>query len=310
MTTTRPLGTTGIEASIAGLGCNNFGMRIDQDSTNAVVAAALDAGVTFFDTAISYGGGRSETMLGIALGSRRDEVLIATKFGGSESDNGEMPKGSPEYIARAVDISLERLGTDHIDLYQQHMPDPSTPIAETLGALNDLVIAGKVRAIGCSNVSAAQIAEAAAVAAEHGYAAFVTVQNEWSLLARGIEGEVTAAAAAHGLGVLPYFPLASGLLTGKVARGAAPPSDSRLNAPYFASVLTDANFDKVEALADWAAAHRRTITEVALSWLASDPVVTSVIAGATSPAQVTANAAATKPDLTDQERAEIAALVA
>jgi len=310
MTQTRPLGTTGLSASVAGLGCNNFGMRIDQAATDAVIDAALAAGINFFDTAISYGGGQSEVMLGNALGARRADVLVATKFGGSEKDNGDLAKGSPEYLRKAIDISLERLGTDWVDLYQLHMPDPSVPIVETLGALHELVAAGKVSAIGGSNFSAAQIAEASAVAAANGFTSFVTVQNEWSLIARGIEDEVVPAAEAHGLGVLPYFPLASGLLTGKATRGSAPPADSRLNAPYFASVLTDDNFDKVDRLAAWGAAHGRSLTEVALSWLASHPVVTSVIAGATSPAQVTANAAATTTDLTADERAEIAALVA
>jgi aryl-alcohol dehydrogenase-like predicted oxidoreductase len=208
-----------------------------------------------------------------------------------------------------VEESLKALGTDYIDLYQMHYPDPATPIEETLEALTDLVRQGKVRHIGCSNFTGWQIADAHWVAAIRDLASFVSVQNEWSLLVRGIETEVIGACERFGLGVLPYFPLASGVLTGKVRRGQAPPEGSRLNVPYFAAYLTDANHDKVERLEAWCSEHGRTLHEVALSYLASHPVTASVIAGASSPEQVRANAAATRTDLSAEERAEIAATV-
>lgn len=302
---TRRMGTTDLEVSVAGLGCNNFGMRIDAEQTAAVVHAALDAGVTFFDTARMYGGGTSEEFLGAALGSRRDEVVIGTKFGAPSGPDDR--NGSRARVNADVDASLAALGTDRIDLLQMHYRDAGTPIEETLGALTDLVAVGKVRYVGCSNFTGWQIADAAWTATEAGLTPFVSLQNEWSLLARGIEAEVTGACAHFGLGVLPYFPLASGMLTGKVARGAEAPADSRLSLSYFATALTDANFDRVERVTAWATAHGRTLHEVALSYLASDPVTASVIAGATTPEQVRANAAATRTDLTETERGEIRA---
>ncbi len=301
----RRMGASDLEVSVAGLGCNNFGMRIDAEQTAAVVHAALDAGVTFFDTARMYGGGKSEEFLGAALEGVRDQVVIATKFGAPAGPDDR--NGSRERVIADVEASLTALGTDHIDLLQMHYRDAVTPIEETLGALTDLVAVGKVRHVGCSNFTGWQIADAAWTSRTAGLAPFVSLQNEWSLLARDIETEVTGACARFGLGVLPYFPLASGMLTGKVTRGTAAPADSRLSLSYFATALTDANFDRVERVTAWATAHGRTLHEVALSYLASDPVTASVIAGATSPEQVRANAAATRTDLTAEERAEIRA---
>ncbi|MFM8303759.1 MAG: aldo/keto reductase [Actinomycetota bacterium] len=304
---TRTVGRSDLVVSVAGLGCNNFGMRADAAQTAAIVRAALDAGVTFFYTSRMYGGGKSEEFLGAALGKERSRVVIATKFGAPTGPDAR--NGSRETVMAEVEASLTALGTDYIDLYQQHYTDARTPVEETLGALNELVEQGKVRYIGCSNYSGWQIADADWTARTAGLAAFVSLQNEWSLLARGIETEVIGACERFGLGVLPYFPLASGVLTGKVARGAAPPEGSRLNLPYFATYLTDDNLAAVERLGAWAATHGRTLHQVALSYLASSPVTASVIAGASSPEQVTANAAATRTDLTDEERAEITAVV-
>jgi aryl-alcohol dehydrogenase-like predicted oxidoreductase len=303
----RTLGRSGLSVSVAGLGCNNFGMRVDEDKSKEVLFAALDAGINFFDTARLYGGGKSEEFMGRILKGRRHEVIYATKFGAGTKapDLG----GSRSHILRSVETSLTALGTDYIDLFQLHYPDAVTPIDETLSALAALVQQGKVRYVGCSNFTGWMIADAAWTSRTSGYAPFVSVQNEWSLLNRALETEVKGAAEKFGLSILPYFPLASGLLTGKVRRGETPPGDSRLANAWFASVLTDANFDKIEALEGWAKEHDRSLTEVALSWLASQPVVGSVIAGATSAEQVTANASMTKTDLTAAEVAEIGALV-
>jgi len=302
----KTLGRSGLSVSVAGLGCNNFGMRLDEEASREVISAALDAGITLFDTARIYGGGRSEEFLGRALRGHLDEVVLATKFGRSAPGD---PGGSRRHLVRSVETSLRLLEADHIDLLQLHYPDPATPIEETLAALTDLVRAGKVLYIGCSNFEGWRLADADWTARTRGFEPFVSVQNEWSLLSRGIEEEVTVAAGRFGLSVLPYFPLASGLLTGKVTRGSAPPAESRLAVSYFASVLTDANFDKLERLTGWAVEHGRSLTELALSWLASQPLVASVIAGATTPEQVKTNVAATRTDLTPAEVAEVAALV-
>ena len=304
----RNVGNSDLVVSVAGLGCNNFGMRLDEERTAGVVNAAIDAGINFFDTARMYGGGKSEEFLGAAVKSRRGEVIIATKFGAPTGPDHR--NGARDNVMKEVEESLTALGSDYIDLYQMHYADPGTPIEVTLEALNELVTQGKVRYVGCSNFTGWQIADADWVAQTKGLAHFVSLQNEWSLLARGIETEVVGACERFGLGVLPYFPLASGVLTGKVKRGEAPPEGSRLNAPYFATYLNDTNHTKVEKLEAWAAEHGRPITEVALSYLASNPVTASVIAGATSPEQVATNAAATKTDLTAEERAELATLVA
>jgi len=281
--------------SVAGLGCNNFGRRVDLAGTRAVVDAAMDAGITMLDTADTYGdGGASEELLGEVLAGRREQVVLATKFGHQGYDMGYGPaagaKGGRAYIRRAVEASLRRLRTDYIDLYQLHTPDPVTPVAETLAALTELVIEGKVRYLGNSNFTGWQIADAAHVARAAGTAPFVSAQNHWSLLEREVEAEVLPAARHFGLGVLPYFPLANGLLTGKVRRGQAPPAGSRLaSRPGY---VTDDKLDRVEALIAWAAERGRTVLEVAVGALAARDGCACVIAGATTPEQVKANAAA------------------
>jgi aryl-alcohol dehydrogenase-like predicted oxidoreductase len=303
----RPMGNSGFVVSVAGLGCNNFGRRLDLDATRGVVNAAIDAGITLLDTAESYGGGRSEEMLGEVLTGRRDQVVLATKFGSQGVDMGygaaAGAKGGRSYIMRAVEQSLRRLRTDHIDLYQIHTPDPATPIEETLTALGDLVAQGKVRYLGHSNFPGWQIAEAAGVARELGATGFVSAQNHWSLLERAAEAEVVPAARHFGLGVLPYFPLANGLLTGKVRRGVPPPAGSRLaGRPDY---ITDQKLDAVEALIGWAQQHGVTVLEVAIGGLAAQPGCASVIAGATSPEQVKANAEAASWTPTADELADL-----
>lgn len=284
---TRRIGS--LEVSVAGLGCNNFGWRIDADASAAAVNAALDAGINFFDTADIYGAGASEEFLGRALESRRDEVLIATKFG---MKMDEQRRGaSPEYVRRAVEDSLLRLETDRIDLYQLHQPDPEVPIAETLGALDDLVRAGKVREIGCSNFSGDQL-RAAEAAVRAGGGRFVSVQNQYSLVHREPEADVIPECVRAGIAFLPYFPLANGLLTGKYRRGQPLPEGSRARDGFGPKVFTDANLALVESLADFAVAHGHTMLELAVSWLAAQPAVASVIAGAKTPEQVRANASA------------------
>jgi aryl-alcohol dehydrogenase-like predicted oxidoreductase len=307
----RSLGNSGLVVSVAGLGGNNFGRRLDVSATRAVVDAALEAGITLLDTADSYGGaGRSEQILGEVLHGRRNQVVLATKFGHRNADMGYGPaagaKGGRGYITR-VEHSLRRLRTDYIDLYQLHTPDPATPIEETLEALGGLVAQGKVRYLGHSNFSGWQLAEAAGVARAHGTTGFVSAQNHWSLLERGAEAEVVPAARHFGLGVLPYFPLANGLLTGKVRRGVPPPEGSRLaGRPDY---ITDAKLDRVEALAGWAGQHGVTILDVAIGGLAAQPGCSSVIAGATSPEQVKANAAAADWIPTADELAELDRIV-
>ena len=308
----RSLGNSGLVVSVAGLGCNNFGRRLDVPATRAVVDAALEAGITLLDTADSYGGaGRSEEILGEVLHGRRNQVVLATKFGHRNADMGYGPaagaKGGRGYITRAVEHSLRRLRTDYIDLYQLHTPDPATPIEETLDALGALVAQGKVRYLGHSNFSGWQLADAAGVARAHGTTGFVSAQNHWSLLERGAEAEVVPAARHFGLGVLPYFPLANGLLTGKVRRGVPPPEGSRLAGRR--DYITDAKLDRVEALAGWAGQHGVTILDVAIGGLAAQPGCSSVIAGATSPEQVKANAAAAEWIPAADELAELDRIV-
>ena len=289
---TRTLGDSGPPVSSVGLGCNNFGRRVDLEGTRAVVGAALDEGVTFFDTADIYGGGgRSEELLGEVLGDRRDEVVLATKFGMDMGDGGSA-RGSRAYIRQAVEASLRRLRTDVIDVYWYHQPDGETPIAETLEALHELVRAGTVRAIGASNFSAEQIDEADAVAREHGLTRFVAIQNEYSLLVREAERDVLPTCERLGLGFVPYFPLASGLLSGKYRRGAAAPAGARLAGRT--QIATDAQFELLDALERYARERGRSLLEVAIGALLARPVVSSVIAGATKPEQVRANAAAAR----------------
>jgi aryl-alcohol dehydrogenase-like predicted oxidoreductase len=300
---TRSLGRDGLPTSIIGLGCNNFGRRLGLDDTRKVVDAALDAGVTFFDTADIYGRGESEEQLGRLLDGRRDQVVLATKFGMDMGD-GEGPRGSRDYIRQAVENSLRRLRTDVIDVYWYHRPDGETPIAETLGALHELVTAGAVRAIGASNFSAAEIEAAEAVAVEQGLTRFTAIQNEYSLLVREAEREVLPACERLGLGFVPFFPLASGLLTGKYRRGEDAPTGTRLASRD--SVATPEQFDQLEALTRFAEARELSLLDVAVGGLLARTVVSSVIAGATKPDQVRANAAVTwtpsDDDLTELDR--------
>jgi len=296
-----------LSVSAVGIGCNNFGGRIDQAAAQAVVDAALDEGITLFDTADIYGGGRSEELLGVALGSRRDEVIIATKFG--MGDGTSMPAGaSAKTVASAAEGSLRRLGTDRIDLYQLHTPDKATPLEETIDALDRLVRAGKVREIGCSNFDGTLLDGAAEAAEQKGSARFVSVQNELSLMRRRGERDLLDACARHDLAILPYFPLASGMLTGKYRRGAEPPAGTRLAgmpAERREQALSDRRFDTIEALEAFAARRGHTLLELAMSWLAGLPHLASVIAGATKPDQVGANAAAVNWSLTDDDRTEL-----
>jgi aryl-alcohol dehydrogenase-like predicted oxidoreductase len=291
------------------VGCNNFGGRIDEKRTKEVIDAALDVGINFFDTADTYANGKSEELLGRFLGARRREVIVATKFGNEMPGQGHGAR--PEYVRQALDASLKRLRMDHVDLYQQHVPDPDVPIAETLGALDQLVKAGKVREIGCSNFSAAQIREARQASdARPGSARFVGVQNEYSLLHREPEEEVLAECERQGMAFLPFFPLMSGLLTGKYRKGRPIPQGTRV-AKYerYAKLLTEENLDKVEALIDFAASRRRSLLELAFSWLLAHGVVASVIAGATSDEQVRNNAAAADWKLTREDMEEIDSLL-
>ncbi|WP_204033717.1 aldo/keto reductase [Micromonospora qiuiae] len=296
--TYRRLGDSGLVVSVVGIGCNNFGRKLDLDGTRAVVDAALDVGINFFDTADIYGEphGASETQLGAALKGRRDDVVLATKFGMSMGgDNGRDfgVRGSRRYIVRAVEASLRRLDTDYIDLYQFHEPDPGTPIDETLAALDDLVRAGKVRYLGNSNFAGWQIADADWTAKTRGLTRFISAQNHYSLLNRDTEIEVLPACERFGLGMLPFFPLANGLLTGKYKRGEAPPAGSRLaGGGRYAQRLAAADWDTIEGIEAYAAERGISMLHVAIGGLAAQPAVTSVIAGATTPEQVRANAAA------------------
>ena len=296
--TYRRLGDSGLVVSVVGIGCNNFGRKLDVDGTRAVVDAALDVGINFFDTADIYGEphGASEAQLGAALKGRREDVVVATKFGMSmDSGNGRDfgVRGSRRYIVRAVEASLRRLDTDYIDLYQFHEPDPGTPIDETLSALDDLVRAGKVRYLGNSNFAGWQIADADWTAKTRGLTRFVSAQNHYSLLNRDTEIEVLPACERFGLGMLPFFPLANGLLTGKYKRGEAPPSGSRLaGGGRYAQRLAAADWDTIEAIEGYAAERGVSVLHAAIGGLAAQPAVTSVIAGATTPEQVRANAEA------------------
>ena len=282
---------------MAGLGCNNFGGRLDLDGTRAVVDAAIDAGITLFDTSDTYGvGGGSERALGEILGRRRDQIVLATKFGHQSADMGYGPaagaKGGRAYIRRAVTASLRRLRTDYIDLYQMHTPDPVTPVEETIAALHELVAEGKVRYLGHSNFSGWQLADAAHLAVTGGRTPFISAQNQWSLLERAAEAEVVPAARHFGVGVLPFFPLANGLLTGKIRRGQPIPAGSRLASR--AAYVTEKKLAKVEALITWAQERGVTILDTAIGALAAQPGCASVIAGAMTPEQVKANAAASE----------------
>ncbi len=304
---TRRIGS--LEVSVVGVGCNNFGQRIDEERTKEVIDAAIDAGINFFDTADVYADGRSEQLLGRFLGKRRRDVVVATKFGNEMAGQGRGAR--PEYVKRALDASLKRLGTDYVDLYQQHFPDPEVPIAETVGALDELVKAGKVREIGCSNFSAEQLREARhASDARKGSAHFVSVQNEYSLLHREPEDEVFDECERQGLAFLPFFPLKSGLLSGKYRKGAPVPPDTRI-AKYerYRKLLTEENLDKVETLAEFAESKRRSLLELAFSWLLAQRAVASVIAGASSADQVQMNVAAANWLLSSSDMDEVDSLL-
>jgi len=304
----RRLGNSGLKVSAVGLGCNNFGMRIDAEQTRAVVHRALDEGITLFDTADIYGNrGGSEELLGKALGARRREVVVATKFGMAMGDGPYLHGASYRYIMAAADASLKRLGTDYIDLYQIHVADPETPQYETLEALNDLVRAGKVRYIGNSNFSAWQTVDALWISRSRGFASYVSAQNQYNLLDRRIERELIPACREFGVGILPYFPLASGFLTGKYKRGAEPPKGTRLSLVQRLAqqALTDENFATLERLDQFARSREHTILELAVGWLASQPQVASVISGATSPDQVAQNVKAGNWKLSPEELAVV-----
>ena len=298
-----------LDVTIIGIGCNNFGRRLDGPGTDAVVHAAMEVGINFFDTADVYGDGVSEEYLGKALGSHREEVIIATKFGAQLGNDPSRGGASPRWIEKAVEDSLRRLGTDRIDLYQLHRPDESTPIEDTLQALDRLVSSGKVRQIGCSNYSESQIEDALSTSRERGLTRFLSVQNEYSLLHRDPEEDgVIEACLRNRLALLPYFPLASGMLTGKYIRGKEAPAGSRLagmSASRAGRFANARNFDRVERLEAFAKERGHTILELAISWLVVQPVVASVIAGATSPKQVRANAEAAKWELLPEDLEEI-----
>ena len=304
----RRLGTSGPEVSLVGLGTNNFAGRIDGEASRAVLDKALDLGVTLIDTADVYGNkGGAEEILGKALGERRKTIILATKFGLPMDGAGRQRGASRRAIMQAVEASLRRLNTDWIDLYQLHRPDPETPIEETLRALDDLVKSGKVRFVGCSNLSAAELDAAQAVAARHGLSAFVSCQDEYNLLVRELEKDSVAVMRRHGLGLLPFFPLASGLLTGKYRSGAPLPEGSRLSysAHHADGLLTAHNWRVVERLGEFAARRGHSLLELAMSWLASRPFISSIIAGATKPEQVAQNVDAVGWLLSPAELAEI-----
>lgn len=294
----RQLGNSGLTVSVVGLGCNNFGRRCDLKESRAVVDAALDEGVTLMDTADSYGNqGGSETILGQVLAGRRERVVLATKFGNSMGDDGHVARSSRLYVRRAVDASLKRLRTDYIDLYQLHRHDGVTPLEETLTALDELVKEGKVRYLGSSNLAAWQVAHADWVASTRNLERFVSAQNHLSLLERRAEDELLPACRRFGVGVLPYFPLANGLLTGKYLRSRPAPEGTRLAGRE----IDDATYDRIEALESFAKERGHSLLELAVSALASTPPVGSVIAGATKPEQVQANAAAADWQLDDED---------
>jgi aryl-alcohol dehydrogenase-like predicted oxidoreductase len=294
----RKLGS--LNVSLVGIGCNNFGWRIDAAGTKAVVDAAFDAGINFFDTADVYGAGQSEEFLARALKGRRDKAVIATKFG---MKMGEGKEGArPEYVRQALDASLKRLQTDTIDLYQIHRPDPSTPIADTMEALNDAVKAGKVREIGCSNFSVDQMRDARRTP---GPRYFATVQNDYSLIHREPEAGVLPECARTGVGFLPYFPLANGLLTGKYRKGRPFPESSRGKDGFGPRLFTTENLERVEALITFAESRGHSLLELAFSWLAARPEVCSIIAGAKNPDQVRANSVAASWKLTSTDLAEL-----
>jgi len=308
---TRILGKNGPKVGVVGLGCNNFGGRLDLEATRKVVHKALDCGITLFDTADVYGGygygnyGGSEDQLGQILGARRKDIVLATKFGMAMNQAGTLKGASRRYILSAVEASLKRLRTDWIDLYQIHRPDPQTPIAETLRALDDLVKQGKVRHIGCSGFSVAQITAAETTSQQSKISALATAQDEYSLLARDLESDPLPAIQQFGMSLLPYYPLANGLLTGKYKRNAPAPKGSRLAGGGSGRYLNDTKWTIVEKLEKYCAARGKTLLQLAFGWLLAHDFVPSVIAGATKPEQIEQNAAAAGWKLSAAEKAEI-----
>jgi len=301
----RQLGQSGLRVSALGVGCNNFGTRIDLESAREVVNQALDLGVTVFDTAPSYGSGASEELLGESLSGRRDEAVIATKCAYRAAADSPTSPGSRVVILREVEASLRRLRTDYIDLYQVHFPDPTTPLSETLEVLQDLVTAGKVRYLGSCNLPAWQVADADTSARASGRPRFISAQNQYNLLDRDVERELIPAALDHGVGLLPYYPLANGLLTGKYRRGEDVPEGTRLAAANRRHLLTDERLTAVEAIAEYAARQGTGVLDVAIGALAANPVVGSVIAGARSAEQVRANAKAVEWEPTEAQLADL-----
>ena len=304
----RNLGSSGLRVSLVGLGCNNFGMRLDLEQTRAVVDRAFDLGITLFDTADMYGGrGGSETQLGKILGHRRKDIVLASKFGMAMSDDGTKIGASRRYIMSAVEDSLRRLKTDWIDLYQLHQPDPLTPLDETMQALDDLVTQGKIRYIGCSNLPSWQVVESQWISKSMGLNRFVSCQDEYNILNRNLEAELIPAMQKYGCGLLPYFPLASGLLTGKYKRTEMPEGARLTDMPTFANriYLTDDNFDIVDNLNKFAHKTGHSILELAFGWMASRPTTASIIAGATKPEQIDANVAAVNWVLSQSEIDEV-----
>ena len=304
----RTLGASGLRVSLTGLGCNNFGLRIDADASRAVIHKALDLGITLFDTADVYGHrGASETMLGQFLGARRKDIVLASKFGNAMDEAGTLKGASRRYIMSAVEASLARLKTGWIDVYQLHQPDPSTPLEETLRALDDLIRQGKIRYTGVSTIAAWQLVDMQWTARYHGLNRLVSCETEYNLLARGAERELVPAMRAHGIGMLPYYPLASGFLTGKYKRGAPLPRGARLaeGKRYADQYINDANFTVLEGLEAFCRQRGRSMLELAFSWLAAQPAVASVIAGATRPEQLEANVKAADWELTTDELAAV-----
>ncbi len=306
----KPLGKSGIEVSVVGLGCMNLGMMCDQAATDSIVNAALEAGVNFFDVADIYGGkhGKAETLLGNALGEKRKNIVLATKFGSKGAGGGGAAEGggSATYILEAIESSLRLLNTDYIDLYQHHFPDTGTPVDETLRTLEDLVQQGKVRAIGCSNYSGKQLTEAAGYSLSNNSAAYVTAQNRYSLLFRGIESDIVPVAQREGVGILPYFPLESGLLTGKYKLGEKASADTRFGKWGGGGVFaTDERYAIVEKIAAYGEEIGHSVLDIAIGWLAAQPFVSSVIAGVTKPEQIRQNVAAADWQPTSDQLATI-----
>ena len=306
----RQLGSAGVRVSTIGLGTNRFGIRVDQQEVNRIVGVALAQGINFFDTADVYQEGRSEESLGVALKGRRQQVILATKVFNKTGDGPNDYGTSRHHIIEGVEASLRRLQTDYIDLYQMHRPDPDTPIEETLRALDDLVRAGKVRYIGASNYAAWQLARANLLAEFRGWTPFVTIQPHYHMFERGIEQELVPYCNAHGVGILPYFPLAGGFLTGKYRRGEKAPAGSRgESSPYVQKYMTDSYYDKLERLIAWAGERGHTIGDLAHAWLLAQPSVSSVISGATSAEQVEANARAAGWALSAEELSQVNAIL-